>query len=130
MSGFTHRLPHQPWGKPSRNEREYFHREEFHERMGVARKREQERSALERAELLERHRNHCPKCGSELQQIRVDDDRADQCPNCLGVWLDHETFDRMTHPERESNYLTDTLRAVLLEYSTGTISVKKHQGEE
>ena len=130
MSEFTHRLPHQPWAKPSRNEREYFHRQEFHARMAVARKREQDRGALERAELLERHRNHCPKCGSELERIQVLDVEADQCPNCLGVWLNHETFDQMTRPERESNYVSDTLRQVLLVYSTGNIPVKKGADED
>lgn len=100
MSEFTHRLPHQPWSKPSRNEREYFQRQAFYQRMAVARRREQERDVGERERVLERHHDHCPKCGSPLERIQLADGRADQCPNCLGVWLDHETFDRMTQPER------------------------------
>lgn len=124
MVAFTHRLSHQPWPKPSRNEQRYFHRLEFQERMALARKRERERDASERARLLERHHDRCPKCGSPLESIQLEDGRADQCPNCLGVWLDHETFDRLTHPEERSSYLTDTLREVLLQYSTGAISVK------
>jgi len=127
MSEFTHRLPHQPWSKPSRNEREYFQRQAFHQRMAVARRREQVRDASERDRVLERLRDHCPKCGAPLERIRVADGQADQCPNCLGVWLDHETFDRMTQPEPESNYLTETLREVLLQYSTGKIPVKRHE---
>ncbi len=125
MSEFTHRLPHQPWSKPSKNEQEYFQRQRFHERMAAARKREQERDASERKRLLERHRDHCPKCGAELEQIELADGRADQCPNCLGVWLDHETFDHMTRPDRGSSYLTETLREMLLQYSTGKIPMKR-----
>ncbi len=124
MAEFTHRLPHQPWSKPSRNEQQYFHRLEFQERMAAARERERERDASERQQLFEQHRDRCPKCGSPLESVTLEDGRADQCPNCLGVWLDHETFDRLTQPEERSNYLTDTLREVLLQYSTGKISVK------
>jgi hypothetical protein len=124
MSEFTHRLPHQPWSKPSKNEQEYFHRLEFQKRMAAARKHEHTRDSTERARLLERHRDHCPKCGSKLESIWLEDSRAHQCPNCLGVWLDHETFDRVTRPEATNSYLTDTLREVLLQFSTGKISVK------
>ncbi len=124
MSAFTHRLPHQPWSKPSRNEREYFHRLDFQERMTAARRRERERDTIERAQFLDRYRDHCPKCGSRLESIRLEDGSADQCPTCLGVWLDHETFDGLTHPEQRNTYLADTLREVLLQYSTGTISVR------
>ena len=121
MSEFTHRLPHSGWSKPSRNEEEYFHREEFRQRMELARRREAERAEAERSRLLEIHENHCPQCGSELEDIQVREGRANQCPNCLGVWLDHETFDRITHPVDDNRYLTGILRDVLLQYTTGNI---------
>ena len=124
MSEFTHRLPHSGWAKPSRNEEEYFHREEFRQRMELARQREAQREEEERQRLLEVHENHCPKCGGELEEVQVDDVRADQCPNCLGVWLDHQTFDQLTHPEIENEYLTGIFRDVLLQYTTGNIPPK------
>lgn len=122
MSEFTHRLPHQPWGKPSRNEKEYFHREEFKSRMAAARQREARRKQAERQQWLDAHADHCPKCGGRLEEIRTSVRTALQCPNCLGVWLDHETFDRLTHPEKpRDDYLTALLREVLLAYTTGTV---------
>ncbi len=124
MAEFTHRLPHQPWSKPSRNEEAYFHRLEFQERMAVARKREMERDAAERARFLEAHRDHCPACGSTLESITTQEGRAQQCPSCLGVWVEHETFARLTHPEAKGHsVLADILREVVLRYSTGAIPV-------
>ena len=30
----------------------------------------------------------CPKCGENLNKIKVKDVEVDQCPNCQGVWFD------------------------------------------
>lgn len=121
MSEFTHRLPHQPWSKPSRNEEEYFHREEFRRRIQAAREREARKLDEERRRLL-RFRDHCPKCGGKLEALELEDGRADQCPACLGVWLDQETFDHLTHPSRPNEYLTGILREVMLQYTTGAVN--------
>lgn len=119
MSKLTHRLPHQPWSKPSRNEQEYFVREEFNKRMGAARQREAARASEERNRWLDEHRDHCPKCGGRLEEVRTIEGVADQCPNCLGVWMSHEVFDRITHPHEKNEYLTGIFRDVLLQYTTG-----------
>jgi Zn-finger nucleic acid-binding protein len=119
MSEFTHRLPHQPWPKPSRNEDHYFHREEFRQRMEAARHREARREMEDRKRWLAEHEGHCPGCGGVLEPIDTGDGSAQQCPNCLGVWLDHETFDRLTHPHEKNEYLTGILREMLLEWTTG-----------
>jgi hypothetical protein len=121
MSEFTHRLPHAPWRKPSRNEEEYFHREEFNKRMSAARARETRREKEAREAWLTSHKGRCPKCGGMLERISTADARADQCPACLGVWLDHETFDRLTHPDEKNTYLTGIFREVLLQYTTGRV---------
>jgi len=130
MRKLTHTLPHQPWPKPSRNEEEYFHREEFRHRMEKARHREVSRDAEERQHLLELHRGHCPRCGAELEAIRMAQGTAQQCPSCLGVWLEHETFDRLTHPETKDDYLTGIFREVLLQYTTGGILPGPGGGDE
>ena len=130
MSQITHKLPHQPWSKPSRNEEEYFHRQEFHHRMEKARHREAARGDEERLRLLELHRGHCPRCGAELESIRLAQGTAQQCPSCLGVWMDHETFDRLTHPEDKDDYLTGIFRDVLLQYTTGSIPSEPGQRQK
>ena len=118
MSEFTHRLPNQSWSKPSRNESEYFKREEFRTRMEAARRREADRAEAERDEWLRDHADRCPKCSGQLQPITTAAEYGDQCPNCLGVWLDSETFDRLTHPEEKNEYLTGVFREVFLQYTT------------
>lgn len=123
MTEFTHRLPHPPWSKPSRNEEEYFHREEFKSRMALARQRDARRVEEERRRWVEAHGNHCPKCGGRLEEIEFREARADQCPGCFGVWLDQQTFDRLTHPDKKKgDYLTGILREVLLQYTTGSLT--------
>ena len=121
MSEFTHRLPRQSWRKPSRNEKEYFQREKFRNRMERARKREAERTEAERRRWLEEHGNRCPKCGGELQPVTTESEHGDQCPSCLGVWLHHETFDRLTHPDEPNPYITDIFRGILLQWMTGRL---------
>lgn len=125
MGEFTHRLPHRPWSKPSRNEEEYFHRAEFQKRMTKAREREARREAEQRTRWLEEHRDRCPKCYGRLIPVRVAGGSADQCSNCLGVWLDHETFNRLTHPEERDDYLTGILRDVLLQFTTGEVRPRR-----
>lgn len=121
MSEFTHRLPHQSWSKPSRNEEGYFRQEDFRKRMEAARQREAERAHEERQRWLEQHQGHCPRCGSRLERISVDDGSAEQCPTCLGVWLDHGLFDRLTHPHEENQYLTGIFRGLFLQFTTGEL---------
>lgn len=121
MSEFTHRLPHQPWSKPSRSESEYFHREDFRKRMEAARQREAEREHEERRRWLEAHQGHCPRCGSGLERITLEAGSVDQCPSCLGVWLDHGLFDRLTHPQEKNAYLTGIFRGYLLQWTTGEL---------
>jgi len=124
MSPFTHRLPHEPFPKPSRNEDEYFHRLEIEQRMARARQREEERARAERARLKALHEGHCPGCGAELQEVRARDGIVHQCPVCRGVWMDQAMFDRLTHQE-EASYLGGIFRGLLLDYTLGEIPTRE-----
>lgn len=124
MSEFTHRLPHQPWSKPSRNEDEYFQRETFRARMEAARRREAEREAKERQRWLDEHQGHCPKCGGKLEPLEFQDVTAEQCPHCLGVWMAHEDFDHLTHPREKNETTTRIFREILLQWTTGEVKAK------
>lgn len=121
MPHFTHRLPHEGWSKPSRNEEEYFRRETFRSRMELARKKEAERAAAERAAWLRDHGGRCPACGSGLEEHREPEARFQQCPSCMGVWMEQQLFDRLTRPDEPSGHLTSLLRGVILEYTTGDV---------
>ncbi|MBI4540211.1 MAG: zf-TFIIB domain-containing protein [Gemmatimonadetes bacterium] len=123
MHEFTHRLPHEPWSKPSRNEEEYFRRLEYETRLEAARHREEQRQAEERERTKELHKDHCPRCGSRLVHVRLRDAWADQCPSCRGIWLDRDMFELFTHRVRTP--LAEWFRSTLLQHSLGELPTEK-----
>jgi hypothetical protein len=78
---------------------------------GAARSNEEEYFARREAELLRQHRDamqrraaeaerkshhlKCPKCGFGVVTIGVHHVEIDQCPNCLGLWLDADETEAM-----------------------------------
>jgi len=70
--------------KPSRNEDEYFARQD-------AELLEKQREAAARAAAEAERRTHfmkCPKCGHDLAAIHYEGITVDRCTNCAGIWLD------------------------------------------
>ena len=120
MYEFTHRIPHQAWEKPSRNEDAWFRRQELERRLARLRERRRARREARRRELRSRVRGHCPECGSRLRHIRVREGEADQCVGCQGVFMDRALFETLTHPE--DSHLTRVLRSVVLQYSLGRLN--------
>jgi Zn-finger nucleic acid-binding protein len=70
--------------KPSRNEDEYFARQE------AELLEKQRQSALRAAAEAERQSHHmkCPKCGHDLEVVQYEGITIDRCTNCAGIWLD------------------------------------------
>jgi len=119
MGPFTHRLPHEPFRKPSKNEEEYFHRLRFYERRAKARKKAEAREEEERSRLRELHQGRCPRCGERLEHVRIHHAWADQCPVCEGVWLDWEVFCMLTHQDEQP--LAAMFRYMLVDQAMGNI---------
>ena len=70
--------------KPSRNEDEYFAKQNL-ELMREHRARlDDERNKRERAQ----HFMRCPKCGGTLAEQEHHHVKIDICPDCRGIWLD------------------------------------------
>jgi phage FluMu protein Com len=71
--------------KPSKNEDEYFARED-----ATRLKKLREKESAERAQ-HERHSHfmRCPKCGGTLHTATFHGIKVDRCPDCHGIWLDH-----------------------------------------
>lgn len=76
-------------GRPSKNEEEYFAREE------AARKRDaalhhpgHEPAEHEHAQPHAHHHLHCPNCGTALRAEHPHGVRVERCHECHGVWLD------------------------------------------
>ena len=68
---------------PSRNEDEYFIKQD-------AELLKQMRAKLdaERAKAQGGQRMKCPRCGTELQEKQYHHAMVDVCPSCNGMWLD------------------------------------------
>ncbi len=70
--------------KPSRNEDEYFAREEAERLQKLREKEKAERVAAERKS----HFMKCPKDGGDLRTIELHGVQVDTCDECRGLWLD------------------------------------------
>ena len=81
--------------KPSRNEDEYFAREE-NERLAKLRAKEAaDRVAAERKS----HYLKCPKCGATLKTENFHSVQIERCPEDGGIWLDAGEIDMLMKEE-------------------------------
>lgn len=69
--------------KPSRNEDEYFVKQDAELVREMRARLDAERAAQQGSEL-----NKCPRCGTRLEEQQRDSVKIDVCPNCGGMWLD------------------------------------------
>ena len=74
--------------KPSRNEDEYFAKQELERRKKWAQEQAVKMAAEEKERLKQAHWMKCPKCGMDLQEIALHGVKVDQCANCGGIFLD------------------------------------------
>lgn len=72
--------------KPSKNEDEYFAREDAERIRRLQQQEAAERTARERLS----HHMRCPKCGGTLHTEMLHGIQVDRCPDCHGIWLDHD----------------------------------------
>ena len=84
--------------KPSRNEDEYFARQDAELIKDLRTKLDAERRAQERSA----HHMKCPKCGADLQEREHDSIKVDVCPECHGLWLDQGELDLLQRVSQRS----------------------------
>ena len=75
--------------KPSKNEDEYFAREDAERLARLRAHRQAEQTAAERKS----HLMKCPRCGADLQAQMLRGIHLERCPECHGVWLDDGELD-------------------------------------
>ena len=81
--------------KPSKNEDEYFAREDAER---LARLRARGKADQEAAE-RKSHYMKCPKCGATLHTETFHGVQIDRCPECHGVWLDDGEMALLMHED-------------------------------
>ena len=97
-------------GKPSRNEGEYFARED-----AELLRRERERAHVASLEAERKtHYMKCPKDGYDLARSQYHGVEIMTCPHCGGIWLDAGELQAIAHEDHPSvlgRVLTDALAA-------------------
>ncbi|HET6797372.1 MAG TPA: zf-TFIIB domain-containing protein [Gemmatimonadales bacterium] len=96
--------------KPSRNEDEYFAREDAEL---LRRQRERAQAASVEAE-RKSHYMKCPKDGYDLASTEYHTVQVETCPHCGGMWLDAGELQAVAHEDHPSilgRVLTDALAA-------------------
>ena len=96
--------------QPSRNEDEYFVKQD-------AELLKQMRAKLdaERAKAAGGERMKCPRCGTELQEKQYHHAMVDVCPKCNGMWLDAgeaEIIGRSFQQEASAHSVFSDLRSL------------------
>lgn len=103
--------------KPSRNEEEYFARQDAelirHERASIA----LEAAAAERHS----HEGKCPRCGFDLHAERYHEVPVERCGHCGGVWLDGTALDQIA-----GHHDPGILGRVFTDLSTALRGQKRH----
>ena len=92
--------------KPSRNEEEYFAKQEAE----LLKKRREEAARKADAEQRKAHYMKCPKCGADLQTKDYQGVQIDLCPDCGGMWLDAGEADVLM--KKESGGIASILKSV------------------
>jgi uncharacterized C2H2 Zn-finger protein len=90
VSTLTHRHTDE---HPTRNEDEYFAREN-------AELIKQMRARLDAQREEQERRNHfmkCPKCGADLEEKDFEHVKVDVCPDCDGLWLEKGEIELLRH---------------------------------
>lgn len=89
--------------KPSRNEDEYFVKENAELIKAQRARLDAERERAEREAQRLAHFMKCPKCGSDLREESLGPIKIDRCTSCHGVWLDAGETEMLTRVDQESH---------------------------
>ncbi|MEX2181062.1 MAG: zf-TFIIB domain-containing protein [Gemmatimonadaceae bacterium] len=94
--------------KPSRNEDEYFVKQDAELIKAQRAKLDAERAAAQRAE----HYMKCPKCGHDLAEQDFGPIKVDACTNCHGMWLDSGEMEMISRvrPSAAGGFVRDLFK--------------------
>jgi Zn-finger nucleic acid-binding protein len=81
---------------PSRNEDEFFAKQDAELMKQMRAKLDKEREAEER----KAHYMKCPKDGADLKEEELGPVKVDVCPECKGIWFDGGELDMLKHAQK------------------------------
>ena len=83
-------------GQPSRNEDEYFVKQDAELIRQHRAKLDAQRAKQEQAKKVPK----CPRDGADLNEVEFHHVKIDRCPQCEGVWLDKGELEMLEHVDR------------------------------
>lgn len=83
--------------KPSKNEDEYFARQNADLIREMRAKLDADRNKAEQKP----QQLNCPRCGVELVEKETDNVKIDACPKCSGVWIDSGELEQLRLVNRQ-----------------------------
>lgn len=84
--------------KPTRNEDEYFVKQDADLIKAQRAKLDADRAKAERAS----HYMRCPKCGGQLAELEYHHMKIDRCGDCGGIWLDKGEMEMLEHVDQSN----------------------------
>jgi rubrerythrin len=78
---------------------QYFAAKELEKLKAFREKRKQEEITKEKEELKKLHYMHCPKCGTKMEVITMENIEIDKCPECLGLYFDNHELEQLLEIE-------------------------------
>ena len=91
--------------KPTESEDEYFARLEMDRLRDAVKAKQAELAETEREEQRKLHWMKCPKCGTDLNEITLQNVKIDKCLGCEGVFLDKGELEQLIQkPEGLSRF--------------------------
>jgi len=88
-------------GKPTQSEEEYFVREDAEKKRKIALQLKKETQTNEQQRLRDLHWMRCPKCGMQMQEVKLRGVDVDVCFACNGVFLDKGELEHLQKPEHK-----------------------------
>jgi hypothetical protein len=89
--------------KPTRDEDEFFAREELEKLRKIAFDKKQTLAETERVALQKLHHMKCPNCGLDLHAVKHGHVEVDTCFNCHGMWLQQGELEQILKDEQEGS---------------------------
>ena len=74
--------------KAKKDEEEYFRKKDSELLSKIQKEKVKTEKEKRLHDLKELHYMHCPKCGHDLEERKLDDVKIDICNKCEGMWLD------------------------------------------
>ena len=94
--------------KPSRNEDEYFARQNLEKIQEMRQKLDADRKKAER----DAHLQKCPRCGGDLEERHAEHVKIDECQECGGIWLDKGELDQLQRVNKSRGATSGVLSAL------------------